>query len=194
MVSTRKCDHHNLIYNELKCEFAYVPAEHYKWLETTTTTGIICLMNKIEIKAEKADSKLFGTEWKASDLKCQLGDSILVWDKNIIHYCPYNFISTTMNVDIYGEYLLNLEHNSGFKIIENFTNCDESYQNSILFYKTVEGIYLTTNDKIKNLNISEMSETNKNDLLLASIDSLNMIEEINMNIIFSQFCENIKFT
>jgi hypothetical protein len=33
-----------------------------------------------------ADSKLFGTECKASDLKCQLGDSILVWDKNIIHY------------------------------------------------------------------------------------------------------------
>jgi hypothetical protein len=99
-----------------------------------------------------------------------------------------------MNVDIYGDYLLNLEHNSGFKIIENFTDCDNSYQNSILFYKTVEGIYLTTDDKIKNLNISEMSESNKNDLMLASIDSLNMIEEINMNNIFSQFCEHIKFT
>ncbi|RNA35861.1 Transposon Ty3-I Gag-Pol poly [Brachionus plicatilis] len=96
------------------CEFDENPIENFKWLSTVLTTGYYCRLQKTKIRYK---NKIFNEICNADNLECNLGDSILIWNKEIVNSCPYRlFSSLKLNLP-YDNILSNPSGNQMFKVI-----------------------------------------------------------------------------
>ncbi|RNA07249.1 hypothetical protein BpHYR1_025164 [Brachionus plicatilis] len=129
------------------------PIEYFKWLSTVLTTGYYCRLQKTKLRYK---NKIFNEICNADNLECNLGDSILIWNKKIVNSCPYRlFSSLKLNLP-YDNILSNPIGNQMFKNI----------------YETSEGLFLTY---IKsNLILLSESENAVHDLLLADSDRIEL--------------------
>jgi hypothetical protein len=86
----------------------------------------------------------------AVQLECQMLDSIIIWEKSVIHNCPYEFI---------GEDTFKSRNNSIFLWSENLLveSTVRSFDCDMSLIETTEGFYLTTSPKAKNLPRSKES-------------------------------------
>ncbi|RNA14087.1 hypothetical protein BpHYR1_047806, partial [Brachionus plicatilis] len=73
------------------CEFDENPIENFKWLSTVLTTGYYCRLQKTKIIYK---NKIFNEICNADNLECNLGDSILIWNREIVNSCPYRLFSS----------------------------------------------------------------------------------------------------
>ncbi|RNA31408.1 hypothetical protein BpHYR1_044219, partial [Brachionus plicatilis] len=62
------------------CEFDENPIENFKWLSTVLTTGYYCRLQKTKIRYK---NKILNEICNADNLECNLGDSILIWNREI---------------------------------------------------------------------------------------------------------------
>ena len=71
-----------------------IPTDEYRWWDTVTKIGYRCWLSPKRIVADELNSNLFGTRQvcKAEDYYCKLADSVVIWNQNIIHDCPFERI------------------------------------------------------------------------------------------------------
>lgn len=124
-----------------QCWFTPIVTPVYSWFNTVTQMVFSCSYNLKPIVAHDVNSHLFGTRCVASDEECRLHDSLIIWNKSIIHDCPFNRIDTlwfnitdNLLINDYSKLLLQV------KSIEN--HC------GILFTTKEEGIYLLNTNQI----------------------------------------------
>ena len=76
------------------CSIEEYPNEKYTWLSTNTIYGYKCSFYKISILGENELSALYlDKKCIAKEFSCILGKSTVVWDKSVIHQCPYEEIT-----------------------------------------------------------------------------------------------------
>ena len=161
MVESRIC-HENLPMNcdgEF-CSVEEIVKEEFSWWKEIKKDTYNCKLSPKVITAEKVDDHLFGTNCKASDLSCQLVDSILIWNTDIIHECPLKLIrkNVVFTLDATSKFAYDNELNrfSNSSIISNEElNWDFQVTKPIMicntiFFETTEGILLTGDFSLKN--------------------------------------------
>ena len=80
--------------------------------------GYKCEFTTRLISAKFINSTLFGTSCKQRDYACLLKNSIVIWNQDIIHKCPFNKIAK-INLNKTGNIIINFNHKLLFQIIEN---------------------------------------------------------------------------
>lgn len=71
------------------------PVVDYAWFDSLVFEKFYCSFTKIPIRGYTEDEKLFEkakTSCLPKDLYCQVDKSTYIWEKDIIHKCPYKFI------------------------------------------------------------------------------------------------------
>ena len=122
----------------------------------------------------------------AEDLYCQLQETVIIWESDIIHRCPYFFIRsisvTILDTMIIGENLL-------FQIINKHTACGVDLMSSS------EGLFLSHDSRSSKFETSNIELDMKNHFMLAENDfkfeSILRIVNIYNNEIKSQVCSLI---
>ena len=88
-----------------ECKINPEPKIHWSYWRTSPLSFITfeCITHKKLIYGTNTDEILFEnslSQCKAYDLYCQFNDAIMIWEKSIIHPCPYykikvdNFVIT----------------------------------------------------------------------------------------------------
>ena len=98
MVATQRCDGRKMICDNTVCTINYMPDEtnRHKYRDEVKLHGIRCSFQPKLIIAEDISDTLFGqgkSACKVTDFGCILQDSTIVWDKKIIHFCPYEVVT-----------------------------------------------------------------------------------------------------
>ena len=160
------------------CWFTEPAKPSYSWWQDTELTIVECKFHNLSLTAEHSDSFIFNKECRPTDLSCQLHDSMVVWTKRNIHYCPFKRIMHKVNFKIELDGFTSFEHNLNFVFHQTETHC-----NSRLI-KTVEGLYIkfsnlhddnfyekTGSNDFTEINIAEITE-----MTLASLDFVSKME------------------
>ena len=144
MVRTKKC------YKEkMYCDNGYCSTNikrnlvHY-YLQRVANIYTECEAFEVNIISENKDHKIITNERTFSaclskDYFCKLKNSIIVWEDEIVHDCPFSIVKS-IQLETIGKALMNRKENKYFELLENITIC-----NNIQAWKTAEG--LTQNDE-----------------------------------------------
>ena len=123
-----------------------------------------------------------------TDLFCQLDEEIIIWEKNIIHECPF-FRIRTVELKLFGSTAIG--ENLLFQIIDQFSSCN------LNILSTSEGLFLSNDTQALLLEVSNLELDMKNHFILAELDSYSnaLLEIINKNfrIQMIRLCELIKY-
>ncbi|RNA21382.1 hypothetical protein BpHYR1_010067 [Brachionus plicatilis] len=145
MARSKTCNGFLMFCKDGNCEFDENPIENFKWLSTVLTTGYYCRLQKTKIRYK---NKIFNEICNADNLEFNLGDTILIWNKEIVNTCPYRlFSSLKLNLP-YDNILSNPSGNQMFKVIKISFECN------LNIYETSEGLFLTYNKS--NLTLSQI--------------------------------------
>jgi hypothetical protein len=100
----------------------------------------------------------------ARDLQCKLRETLMIWDKQIIHECPLYQINTVIGNVKKG---LVTAENLAFKITKrkNISDC------GIMTYETTEGVLLSTDLKAETIEKSNLEFQDNFHLLLGDMDA-----------------------
>ena len=101
-------------------------------------------------------------------MMCRTKNEIVIWDKDIIHSCPYERVKY-VPLTSYENILINAKEQQLFQVIENKTICKE-----ISALKTAEGFLLTTDDRVTNLKRAENDIKLIGGLILSELDCQTM--------------------
>ncbi|RNA39955.1 hypothetical protein BpHYR1_040789 [Brachionus plicatilis] len=93
MVLSKKCNEYNMNCVEEYCSFSKIPESRYSWMQELSVTSYSCKVTPKIISAKKENDTLFNSNCKATDLKCILDNSIIIWDRVVTHECPLFIIS-----------------------------------------------------------------------------------------------------
>jgi len=74
------------------CSYKEEIKPEYSWGQSIIKSGDECLFREKTIIGVDKNSLLFGTNCKGSDLHCQVGSSMIVWNNSIVHSCPFKRI------------------------------------------------------------------------------------------------------
>jgi hypothetical protein len=155
------------------CVLQVDPPESYIWPRKVESTGYKCQFYKVAIEANIGE-KLFNEKCEAKDLKCFLSDSTVIWDKNIIHHCPFVAHKSVEDFEWVTDSIIS---SASEKIALQLTGQTLACEN-VIHYLTAEGFYLT---KYKH-KINEKTELVP--LILADtdytkVDNAKIFEELN---------------
>ncbi len=124
------------------CSYEGLRIPNYEWMKPHTGVVFNCHFYKRTIVVAEKSSNLFGVDGCTADKRaCNLHDSIIIWDTDIIDECAYDD-----NDD-----LIDKTNKLLFKVIGNDTiPCITSFQNrkivsAFYIYLTAEGLWLTRN-------------------------------------------------
>lgn len=96
MVATKKCDSITMMCEGEFCNGEKEPDEVYSWMSTTVSTGYRCRVTPRTIVSPNEIRKLFvnqgGKDCSFSKLFCQLPETIVIWSKDLLKKCNYQFI------------------------------------------------------------------------------------------------------
>jgi len=187
MVQTKKCQQNQMQCDGEYCSYEAVPKFEFSWMSTKTYTDYSCSIKPRVISANSENDRVFATKCIIKDKKCELHDSIIIWDNEIIHKCPLYEVSNTL-FKIKGFFLWNDREKLGFQF-EKFVNVCNSQ-----VIQTTEGLFLSRfkiNDAQQTPPLNgELKELTN--MLLADED-FSRIEAIEArNKIILQQCVNLK--
>lgn len=105
-------------------------------MQTLVFTSYKCEVFRRPIIGENENSVLFpnvvaGQPCTAKDLNCRTKDGIIVWNENIVHKCPYEFIQEGI-FELTGAIAIDRNQSILFQIINNKTECDMVMLESVL--------------------------------------------------------------
>ena len=146
---TKLCNGHPMDCIGDTCKYHVEPVEAYTWLESVESSETKCEFSYRRIIAEHEDSIIATTKvgpCRPSDLSCVLPNGIMIWDKTILHSCPYGYVQTG-NFTASGSVIYstpgsklsvnNTAVHALFQLLEPVEAC------GVLFYGTSEDLYVT---------------------------------------------------
>ena len=72
------------------CSSSNTPNMEYTWLHKFTDSVVNCVLQDQIVTADSADAILFGNKnCLASHAECKMSKSMIIWDMDVIHKCPY---------------------------------------------------------------------------------------------------------
>jgi hypothetical protein len=148
MVNTKRCGNILMDCDNDGCFGQFIPKveDSNAWIGSEKINGYSCSISYRIINAENTETRIFNSikyPCKARDLECPLLDSIIIWNKDVIHECPYElvrteiFTSTSQN-RVYSKTLL-------FQIVSKISECN------LILYKTSEGLFISNDINAKKL-------------------------------------------
>ncbi|RNA35356.1 hypothetical protein BpHYR1_031094 [Brachionus plicatilis] len=166
------------------CSFSKIPESRYSWMQDLSVTSYSCKVTPKVISAKKENDTLFNSNCKATDLKCILDNSIIIWDRVVIHECPLFIISyEKFALKIDSDVLIS-ESSLVFQVDKVENHCD------LNLMTTMEGKYIgmKTNELVtktpkENSNFEILKE-----LLLSNIDFNSFKEAEDKNMILYNEC------
>ena len=167
MILTKKCEGQEMSCDESSCFSKNIPSDEYKWMSTINQLGYICSIKPRVISGEKLTTKLIKpaiSACTAEKFYCQLRDSIVVWDKNIINNCSYEYISNGFYKSIEDNLLMDNVSTHVFQIKAQLDACNME------IYSTQEGLFLTTDSNAEKLRKGENKIKILNELIFSEID------------------------
>jgi len=136
LVHNKKCNKNNMTCDDNDhCRFEGFPKDRYTWLRTFTDTFSHCYFSPRMIAESNENSRIFTDSCKVKDFYCILGDSVVVWNKEVIHSCPFKRIAFG-TFDSFGIYFKEKTLKLGFQFKRFETHCGTE------FILTTEGLYL----------------------------------------------------
>jgi hypothetical protein len=114
MVETKTCQRNKMQCDGEYCSYEAIPNFEFSWLSTKTYTDYSCTVKPRVISSNSENDRVFGTKCIIKDKKCELHDSIIVWENDIIHKCPLYEVSNTL-FKIKGFFLWNDREKLGFQ-------------------------------------------------------------------------------
>ena len=144
MLKTNKCKHDNqefeLLCDNQICQFIGKPTEEFSWWTTTTVFSYKCSVITRRIDALNNESMVFNKNCKVKDFVCELHDSIIVWNKDVVDSCPYTLLYGLTEFQLENGLLKAKE--GGVDLVFGFDKfIYDPYCNRNLL-KTSEGLYL----------------------------------------------------
>ncbi len=114
-----KCDENN------NCRYEDFPPDQFSWFTDSTKTFSHCYVSPRVIAESTENSHIFTSNCKVSDWFCVLMDSIVVWDKSVVHTCPFKRVSIGY-FDAVGIIITERSQKLGlqFTAIENYCDSD----------------------------------------------------------------------
>jgi hypothetical protein len=197
MVKTKKCkiERNEFIYqknmtcNENGCNLEDYPVQKFNWMETNILHGYKCSWMKIGLLGTNKTSPLFyENNCIASKLECDLGKSILIWNQDIFHDCPYEELKVKGKYKYDENFLINEESDILLQPTKKITAC------GISLYETNEGLTIleanpTSRTKLINYKVKMGNSENLIDkLILSNMDFGRFGETSLMKFIDAQVC------
>ena len=170
MVKTKKCETEPMTCEGDSCTGSLIPNDNYVWMSIVRQVGYKCSFWPKILNTATVNDVLFGSTshpCKALDFECYFHDSIVAWDKSVIHEYPFELYTVnTFKLD--ENVLINTKEHLLFRLTDTFTQCGTT------IYGTMEGLYFTAyTDRVdstfrRNDNFKEIQMTNQ--LILADED------------------------
>ena len=178
----------------------------YSWLLTSVQTGVSCIVRKRPIVALDAQTKLLGTNCVAANQECEMENSIIVWESNVITYCLYRKVITLNNFTLEpGIILYHKERQLALKLaIQKAKNvddirrsefkskkeCQDYLKAPLEIHETVEGLFVSGFTIAKNFKDSEVDISTIHELMLSEEDGRWYTELVGHNAARIRVCHN----
>jgi hypothetical protein len=192
MITTKKCESHEMTCTESTCAVEYRPQISYQYAATLTFHGVKCEINKIIVYGKDLEAKLFNnarSACRASDLYCKTNDLTIIWFEEAIHNCPFQEIAK-MQLNVTNDIYWSDEHNLLFQTTSVAKQCDT------LFYETSEQLYLLHESNNLNLISSPRELKTSQHLILSDMDykhfTMNRQSNERTNKLSEQMCQTLK--
>jgi hypothetical protein len=168
LINENLCDGSPMTCKEKTCFLDKTPKETYTWLGTTTEVGYKCIVKPRATIAKNAEDYLFGEKCKITEKNCQLQNSVIVWEDDVItsSHCPYSYITSNDFIRLQQSVLYDELNARAFKIIS------KSKPNKCEFdiYGTQENVFITFSKEAKKLKSSEVDLSALHELILSEQD------------------------
>jgi len=168
LINENLCDGSPMTCKEKTCFLDKTPKETYTWLGTTTEVGYKCIVKPRATIAKNAEDYLFGEKCKITEKNCQLQNSVIVWEDDVItsSHCPYSYITSNDFIRLQQSVLYDELNARAFKIIS------KSKPNKCEFdiYGTQENLFITFSKEAKKLKSSEVDLAALHELILSEQD------------------------
>jgi len=203
MSETKKCRGKTMTCpTHSSCKYTPQLIADYRWFSTTKVTDYECHFSSRIINAKKLDDNMFDSLCKARDTFCRLEDSIIVWNKSVIHLCPFsNIMEIDFNYDAEYNIVYNMTENLLFQLKSTEKHCD------IDMIPTQEGVYLLEDTRNTNIRKAKswiehvalysqpklkfnLDSNDINDLTLANMDLDHYIDLNHYATLKNQQCNN----
>jgi hypothetical protein len=164
MVRIKKCTNHDMVCDGQSCFYRASLQPTYQWLTSLTFEDYSCHSTRRVISAKKLNDTLFNSIFpncKAADLFCQLSDHIIVWQRDVLHSCPYELITSSQMHLTATDILKSTQDNLLFQLTSVETAC------GIPVILTHEGLYVTHISYTDGLRQSEKTLKDIQDLSLS---------------------------
>jgi hypothetical protein len=167
MVRSKTCKHHQMSCDGHTCSYRASIQPTYQWLTSLTFEDYNCHYTPRVISANKLNDTLFNSVFPscvAADLFCQLQDHIIVWERDVLHYCPFELITTSNMYITATDIMKSTQDHLLFQLISIETAC------GVPLIQTNEGLYVTHISYTTGFRQSEKTLKDIQDLSLADAD------------------------
>ena len=162
MIYTKKCGNNFLNCVGSNCEFVPELTPKYRWLSSFVHSEIACYTREISVIAENLNDKLFGLNCVAKDYKCETKKSIIIWDKDIVHECPFDWVFRDSQSQLIDDMIINKKRRWLLKIDKRSNECkdyfknkfDNKFENGLPIFRTTEGLYVSFKNESINLRLN----------------------------------------
>ncbi|CAF0797249.1 unnamed protein product, partial [Brachionus calyciflorus] len=114
------CESHVMSCEEKICHYDGTPLPIYKYLQKIVIEGYIC--RKWYRNLESKDQSIL-EKCKINDLECQLKDSIVIWEINILNNCLFRVLEIITITRPYNDIIYNEEKDQALKLVSKEFNC-----------------------------------------------------------------------
>jgi hypothetical protein len=147
MVYTKRCGDAIMNCENDECSYEQLPKPDYAWNKLLQIKGVKCSIKKIAILATDDTKPIFPNAVQTcypQQLQCQLRSSIIIWESDIIHSFPYDFVLEDTFITTNSE---ENKINNGVVIYSDKNQIllniiDTTVESNISIYKTSEGLFL----------------------------------------------------
>ena len=204
MVNTRFCKDKTMSCDGKSCKYSAKFQLSYVWLESRKHEEYNCETHERILTAKNENDLLFGNadglnSCKTTDFFCYKLDYIVVWNKDILHKCPYEIITVNSSslkaYDPEYDFMFaeNIGKTSNIGIIspeENlyFSLTTVEYVCNTLVVGTNEGIYLTSPTFIKNFRHHAIILKDVSDIAVADKDFTIFQDSIHKKKLYESMC------
>ena len=141
-------------------------------MKELTFHSYYCFVNKVEIKGHQLNLPLFAngkTPCLPKDLVCQVCDKTFIWDKNIIHNCPFTVVK---EVELNVTKTFAMSKDLFFQIKREVNECN------MKIFESTEGLFFTDNKDSYTLPKSNRDLNLEHHIMLSDVDkkSFNILE------------------
>ena len=164
MVLTKRCSEQPMKCLEDTCSSAHEPRHFYQWLTELDFHSHHCATLKKYLYTKTLEERIYKhatSSCTPKDMFCQVETYTAIWDKSLIHSCPYVKVKTaSMNRydnTIVGEGIL-------LQLKNNTTEC------GVNLTSTEEGVYVSLDHEAENLEKSPIDLNTQTHLILADVD------------------------